>query len=165
MDKLTPKQKAFADNYIISGNATEAAKKAGYKEKAAYAMGSENLKKPQIMEYIQSRTAPSEQKRIASGDEVLQFFTRVMNGEEKDAFGLDASLSDRMTAGRELLKRKVDEAKLANEREKLELEKRKVESQLADDSTDKFTERLKDMETLADILRKPVPNRDIEDFE
>lgn len=25
MDKLTPKQKAFADNYIISGNATEAA--------------------------------------------------------------------------------------------------------------------------------------------
>lgn len=51
------------------------------------------------------------------------------------------------------------------EREKLELEKRKVESQLADDSTDKFAERLKDMETLADILRKPVPNQDIEDFE
>ena len=49
MDKLTPKQKAFADNYIISGNATDAAKKAGYKEKAAYAIGSENLRKPKIM--------------------------------------------------------------------------------------------------------------------
>lgn len=59
----------------------------------------------------------------------------------------------------------TEEKRLANEREKLELEKRKVESQLADDSTDKFAERLKDMETLADILRKPVPNRDIEDFE
>lgn len=59
----------------------------------------------------------------------------------------------------------TEEKRLANEREKLELEKRKVESQLADGSTDKFAERLKDMETLADILRKPVPNRDIEDFE
>lgn len=59
----------------------------------------------------------------------------------------------------------TEEKRLENEREKLSLEKRKVESQLADDSTDKFAERLKDMETLADILRKPVPNRDIEDFE
>ena len=80
MDKLTPKQKAFADNYIISGNATDAAKKAGYKEKAAYAIGSENLRKPKIMEYIQNRTAPAEQKRIATGDDVMQFLTRVLIG-------------------------------------------------------------------------------------
>lgn len=163
MDKLTPKQKAFADNYIISGNATEAARLAGYKQ--PHVQGSQNLEKLRVMEYIKSRTAPAEQKRIASGDEVLQFFTRIINGEEKDAFGLDASLSDRMAAGREILKRSVDSEKIKIEREKLELEKRKVESQLADDSTDKFAERLKDMETLADILRKPVPNRDIEDFE
>lgn len=161
---LTPKQKAFADNYIISGNATEAAKKAGYKEKAAYAMGAENLKKPQIMEYIQSRTAPTEQKRIATGDEVLQFFTRVMNGEEKDAFGLDASLSDRMTAGREILKRGIDTAKLENEREKLALEKRKVDSQIKEDSGESTAKILQNMETLYEKL-KPVPNRDIEDFE
>lgn len=108
MDKLTPKQKAFADNYIISGNATDAAKKAGYKEKAAYAIGAENLRKPQIMEYIQNRTAPAEQKRIATGDEVMQFFTRVMNGEEKDAFGLDASLDTKIKAAVELAKRTCD---------------------------------------------------------
>ena len=108
MDKLTTKQKAFADNYIISGNATEAAKKAGYKEKAAYAIGAENLRKPQIMEYIQKRTAPAEQKRIATDDEVMQFFTRVMNGEEKDAFGLDASLDTKIKAAVELAKRTCD---------------------------------------------------------
>lgn len=108
MDKLTPKQKAFADNYIISGNATDAAKKAGYKEKAAYAIGSENLRKPKIMEYIQNRTAPAEQKRIATGDEVMQFLTRVMNGEEKDAFGLDASLDTKIKAAVELAKRTCD---------------------------------------------------------
>lgn len=164
MDKLTPKQKAFADNYIISGNATEAAKQAGYSEKSARQMGAENLSKPYILEYIQNRTAPAEQKRIASGDEVLQFFTRVMNGEEKDAFGLDASLSDRMTAGREILKRSVDTAKLENEREKLALEKRKVDSQIKEDSGEKLDKILQNMDTLYERL-KPVPNRDIEDFE
>lgn len=164
MDKLTPKQKAFADNYIISGNATEAAIKAGYSEKTAKEMGYENLTKPHILEYIQNRTAPAEQKRIASGDEVLQFFTRVMNGEEKDAFGLDASLSDRMTAGREILKRSVDTAKLENEREKLALEKRKVDSQIKEDSGEKLDKILQNMDTLYERL-KPVPNRDIEDFE
>jgi len=92
MDKLTPKQKAFADNYIKLGNATEAAKEAGYNPKSARQIGAENLTKPYILDYIKQRTTPTEQKRIASGDEVLQFFTRVMNGEEKDAFGLDASL-------------------------------------------------------------------------
>lgn len=108
MEKLTPKQKAFADNYIISGNATESAKKAGYSEKTARFIGAENLTKPHILEYIQQRTAPTEQRRIASGDEVLQFFTRVMNGEEKDAFGLDASLDTKIKAAVELAKRTCD---------------------------------------------------------
>lgn len=108
MDKLTPKQKAFADNYIISGNATEAAIKAGYSENSAKVIGAQNLTKLNILEYIKQRTAPTEQKRIASGDEVLQFFTRVMNGEEKDAFGLDASLDTKIKAAVELAKRTCD---------------------------------------------------------
>ena len=44
--KLTLKQKRFADEYIISGNATDAAKKAGYSEKTAFTIATENLKKP-----------------------------------------------------------------------------------------------------------------------
>ena len=37
---LTPKQKAFADEYIKNGgNASDAARKAGYSEKTAYSMG------------------------------------------------------------------------------------------------------------------------------
>lgn len=164
MDKLTPKQKAFADYYIECGNATEAARKAGYAKRSAQQIGAENLLKPVILEYIQHRTAPAEQKRIASGDEVLQFFTRVMNGEEKDAFGLDVSVSDRMTAGKEILKRLVDTAKLENEREKLALEKRRVDSQIKEDSGEKLDKILQNMDTLYDRL-KPVPNRDIEDFE
>ena len=40
MKKLTIKQKKFADEYIISGNATQAAINAGYSEKTARKIGS-----------------------------------------------------------------------------------------------------------------------------
>ncbi|MDY3007146.1 terminase small subunit [Anaerococcus porci] len=45
MKGLTIKQKKFADEYIISGNATQSAIKAGYSEKTAGQTGAENLKK------------------------------------------------------------------------------------------------------------------------
>lgn len=102
---LTPKQKAFADYYIETGNATEAAKKAGYSKKTAYSIGQENLKKPEVSEYIAEKVSPKDEKRIATAEEVMQFFSDVMNGRVKDQFGLDASLSDRLNAGKELMKR------------------------------------------------------------
>ena len=40
--KLTQKQQRFVDEYIISGNATQAAIKAGYSKKTAKQMGTEN---------------------------------------------------------------------------------------------------------------------------
>lgn len=102
---LTPKQKAFADYYIELGNATAAAKKAGYSQKTAYSIGQENLNKPEIAEYIASIVKPKEEKRIATAEEVMQFFSDVMNGRVKDQFGLDASLADRLKAGDSLMKR------------------------------------------------------------
>lgn len=50
--KLTEKQKKFCREYVLSLNATQAAIKAGYKESSAYSIGSENLTKPEIKEYI-----------------------------------------------------------------------------------------------------------------
>ena len=102
---LTPKQKAFADYYLECGNASEAARKAGYSEKTAHQIGKENLHKPTISAYIAKRLAPKEAERIASADEVLQFYSDVMRGKVKDQFGLDAALTDRLNAGKELMKR------------------------------------------------------------
>ena len=104
---LTPKQKAFADYYIECGNATEAARKAGYggNTKTLQAISSENLSKPIISAYIAERIKPTEEKRIATADEVMQFYTAVMLGEVKDQFGLEASLSDRLKACDSLMKR------------------------------------------------------------
>lgn len=51
---LTPKQERFCYEYLANGfNATKAALKAKYSERTAYAIGAENLKKPQIQARIQ----------------------------------------------------------------------------------------------------------------
>ena len=50
---LTQKQQAFIDCY--TGNATEAAKLAGYSEATAYSSGQRLLKQPQIAEAIRAR--------------------------------------------------------------------------------------------------------------
>lgn len=105
MTKLTVKQKAFCDYYIETGNATEAAVRAGYSKKTAKETGYENLTKPYIKAYIDERLKFIEDKRIAKGEEVLQYLTKVMRGEEKDQFGLDASLQDRTKAAELLGKR------------------------------------------------------------
>ena len=102
---LTPKQKAFADYYIECGNAAEAARKAGYSPKTADVIGRENLRKPTISEYIEENVRPKNDNRIADAREVLEFFSDVMRGNVKDQFGLDSSLSDRINAGKELMKR------------------------------------------------------------
>lgn len=107
-EELTPKQKAFADYYIECGNATEAAKRAGYSDKTARQIATENLTKPSICEYIAERVKPTEEKRIATGDEIMQFFTSVMRGEVLDAFDLPPSLADRKDAAKELAKRIID---------------------------------------------------------
>lgn len=101
--KLTPKQQAFADYYIETGNATEAARRAGYKKPNV--QGSQNLEKLSIKAYIEERVKALDEKRIAKGEEVLQYLTKVMRGEEKDQFGLDPSLQDRTKAAELLGKR------------------------------------------------------------
>ena len=78
--ELTPKQKAFADYYLETGNATEAAKRAGYSENSAKQIGTENLTKPSISQYIAERQRQVEDKRIADISEVLQFFNSLMRG-------------------------------------------------------------------------------------
>lgn len=102
---MSEKQRAFCDYYLESLNATEAAKKAGYSEKTARSTGCENLTKPNIKEYIEIRLAEMEAHRVADAEEVLQYLTRVMRGEERDSFDMDPSLQDRTKAAELLGKR------------------------------------------------------------
>lgn len=81
---LTVKQKKFADEYIITGNATESAIKAGYSKKTARSIGQENLTKPDIKNYIDERLAELDSEKVADQKEVLQYLTSVMRGKETE---------------------------------------------------------------------------------
>lgn len=128
-DKLTPKQKKFCDEYLKLGNATQAAKNAGYSEKTAYRTGADNLKVPHILDYINARQEQIASKDIADIEEIMKYLTDVMRGKIKDQFDLDASLSERTKAAQELLKRNVDDRKM-------NLELAKLEAQFKDNGSD-----------------------------
>lgn len=102
---LTEKERIFADEYIKTTNATQSAIKAGYAENSASVTGSKMLRKPKVRQYIDAVMNERSKNTIATADEVLQYLSRVMNGEEKDAFGLDVSVADRTKAAELLGKR------------------------------------------------------------
>ena len=85
MKKLTIKQKKFADEYIISGNAYQAAINAGYSENYAKNASVKLLEKGgRILSYINKKMAKIEEEQIAKQDEVLRYVTSVMRGLEKE---------------------------------------------------------------------------------
>lgn len=83
--KLTIKQKRFADEYIISGNAEEAAVIAGYSEKYARGNAYKLVAKSGIKSYIDKRLKELDDKQIAKQEEVLKYLTSVVRGESRSA--------------------------------------------------------------------------------
>lgn len=81
---MNEKQVRFCEEYIIDHNATQAAIRAGYKERSAYSQAYDLLRKPEIQEKIHELAEKVSQNAIASAEEVLQHFTAVMRGEKFD---------------------------------------------------------------------------------
>jgi len=106
--RLSVKEKAFCRYYVELNNGQQAATKAGYAEKTARITASKLLTRTNVHQEIERLRAKQEASSIATSQQVMQFFTDVMNGKIKDQFGLDASLSDRTRAAQELAKRTVD---------------------------------------------------------
>lgn len=108
MDDISQAQKNFVDYFIESGNQTEAYKKAYPKcknDNSAAASASKLLRNSKVKQYLDVRMAAVDSDKIATAEDVLEYLTSVMRGEEKDQFGLDASLSDRTKAAELLGKR------------------------------------------------------------
>lgn len=96
--KLTEKQKRFIDYYVELGNATEAAKRAGYSERSAKQIGNENLTKLDF--FIKERLKELEDKRIAKADEVLKHLTAAMRGEIDEEVVVTENIGDFMSEAR-----------------------------------------------------------------
>ena len=82
--KLTERQKRFVDFYIKTGNASEAARLAGYSEKNADVDGSKLLVNPSISREIAKRLEELKSLRTADLKETLEYMTSVMRGEKED---------------------------------------------------------------------------------
>ena len=74
---MNAKQLQFVKEYTIDWNATQAAKRAGYSPKTAYAQGSALLKKLEIREALAERIA----KLAMTQDEVLGRLGAMSRGE------------------------------------------------------------------------------------
>ena len=152
--KLTEKQRRFIDYYIETGNASDAARRAGYSEKTAGWIGQENLQKPTIKAAIDARLKALEDKRIAKADEVLKFLTSTLRGELKEEqvvvegqgegvsrariVEVKASTRDRLEAAKSLLKRypmELDAKEQKLRLQKLEAELKSVEQIDGDEVT------------------------------
>lgn len=84
--KLTIKQKRFADEYIISGNATQSAIKAGYSKKTAKEIGAENLTKPNISQYIKNRLDEIKKAKTMSLEEAIERTSSIARREPQKGY-------------------------------------------------------------------------------
>jgi len=101
---LTEKQKAFADEYLIDLNGTQAAIRAGYSKKTANEQASRLLANVNVKEYIQNRMAEKEKALIANQDEVLKYLTSVLRGESSSEIVVVESIGDYMSEARKVQK-------------------------------------------------------------
>src|SRR5687767_14453823 len=75
--ELTDKQKRFCEEYLVDLNATKAAIKAGYSEKTANRIASENLSKPDIQKYLSMRKEELSKSLQITQEMVLEGYRRL----------------------------------------------------------------------------------------
>lgn len=92
MDTLNDRQKRFCDEYLVDSDATKAALRAGYSPKTARNackwLNEGNPQKPsgkfnpEMRAYIDDRLAQLHSKKTADAQEVLEYLTSVMRGND-----------------------------------------------------------------------------------
>lgn len=88
---MNQRQKAFCEAYILTGNATKAAIKAGYSQRTAKSIGQRLLTFVDVHEYIRQRNEELDAENVASVYEIRKFWTDTMRDN-------DTSRADRLKA-------------------------------------------------------------------
>lgn len=88
---MTQRQRAFCEAYLVSGNATEAAKRAGYSERTARSIGQRLLTFVDVRGYLGQRNREICAENTATVEEVRRFWSDTMRDES-------AKLADRLKA-------------------------------------------------------------------
>lgn len=102
MDKLTPKQSKFIDEYIETGNGKLSAIRAGYSEATAESQASRMLRKVKVQDALKARRSQIQQelRERFVGDALTarKVMIQILNDPE-------ATHKDKLTAARDLLDR------------------------------------------------------------
>lgn len=149
--KLTVKQKRFCDEYIKTGNATEAAINAGYSRNYANAQSYKLLENVGIKNYIDERLKELEDTAIADAEEVLKYLTRIMRNEETEQVVVTENVGDYISEARVINKElsakdKIKAAELLGKRYRLFVDKVEKDTNLNVNSTAKLDSILSQLE-------------------
>lgn len=88
MNRLTDKEQAFVDHYLLTLNGTQSAINAGYSENSARQIASENLSKPHIRTEIDRRL----RKLTMTADETMKRLSDMASGDITQYITLDGDL-------------------------------------------------------------------------
>ena len=113
--KLTPKQKAFCEEYIIDFNGTQSAIRAGYSKNSANEIASQNLAKLSIQEYVQELTNNRSKRTEITADRVLNEIAKLAFFNMADVINSEGNTKplqdwsrDELAALQEITESKID---------------------------------------------------------
>jgi phage terminase small subunit len=90
--KLTPKRRLFALEFLACGNASEAARRAGYSAKTAGSQAHDLLKKPEVASFLAERQGKREQQLVLEVERMDELLDDVQNAVLTDAYNDDGTL-------------------------------------------------------------------------
>ena len=129
MSKLNEKQKAFADYYIESLNATESYKKVyECSYNTARTNGARLLTNANIKKYIDEVMSAKDESRIASQDEILQILTDIARGVTEEEVVQFSQLGEELrTTRKPTIKDRMKASELLGKRYRMFTDKTELE--------------------------------------
>ena len=174
---MTDKQARFCEEYMIDLNATQAAIRAGYSPKTAQEQSARLLSNVMVQNRLAQLQAEQSRRTGVSADRVVRELAKIafanasgLIDPETASVKLDASRDD--LAAIQSIKVKSfgedgleHEVKLADKLRALDLLGKHLGMYKDASEKENAAAQNNDIQTLADLLQRPVPNRDIKDFE
>lgn len=165
--KLTVKQKKFADEYIKTGNATQAAIEAGYSKKTARFIGQENLTKPNIKCYVDEQMQKIESHKIMDAKEALEGITSIARGEmtttgytnKGEMIEIPPTITERHRAYESILKRFP-----LSDLEKSQIKRAQAEAIKAEAEAEVAKAQVEQLRTVNDKTKKKMNKLSVEDL-
>lgn len=93
--ELTPKQKAFVSAYVATGNATEAARRAGYSgsDKTLQVMGAKNISNAMVKQAIDAKQKKRSERLELAEDYELSIATDLIDKLQADLYDDEGRLN------------------------------------------------------------------------